>query len=183
MHCCLHPFAKVYFQVGRYWVGVEVSAFKYSWVLDENGIQESYLNWGAEVIVSFPCTFSRTRCLIPIYTTACIEILTDTARVYTFLNSLPSIWHVPCVWRGQGRGFSLLLDLLRNWHEHTVQIKSFVYSRKAVIKNWKSFSSNSAAPWGPVKKIHVRGWKYFFCRDALRSKGLICQPQLQHRRV
>jgi hypothetical protein len=42
-------------------VSVEASAFKYSWGLDEDEIQKAYLIWEAEVIVSFPCTFSRTR--------------------------------------------------------------------------------------------------------------------------
>lgn len=153
MHCCGYTFGKVCFQVSRYWVGVEVIGFKYNWVLDENEIQESYLNWGAEVIVSFPCTFSRTRYLVPVYTTACTEILTDSARVYTFLNSLPSIWYVPCILWGQGMGSPFYLTW---WEPGTDTLFKLNYScipRKAIIENWKSFSSNSAARWGPVKRF------------------------------
>jgi hypothetical protein len=42
-HCCVYTFGKVYFQVSRYRVSVEASAFKYSWGLDEDEIQKAYL--------------------------------------------------------------------------------------------------------------------------------------------
>jgi hypothetical protein len=78
--------------------------------------------------------------------------------------------------RGGGGGFPFYLTWWEPGTDTLLKLSHSGIPRKAVIENQKSFSSNSVAHLDTVN-----GLKIFLCGDALRSKGLICQPQLQHR--
>jgi hypothetical protein len=119
----------------------------------EKEIRESYLDWGTEVIVCFPCTFSRTHLIFSQISCAFARSLTgseETGRFHAFGV-------------GWGRGLFRLLELVRTWHGDTVQIKSFGYSPKNANRNSEVVLFKLRNLFKSCKKL-VSGPETFFLR-------------------
>jgi len=80
--------------------------------------------------------------------------------------------------RGRGAGLSLLLDLMRTWHGHAVQIKSFRYSPKRRNRKSEIVLFKLCSPF----KYRERA-ENVFMRGRIEIEGTDLSASVQHRRL